>query len=138
MLDELRTLFLAALLHSDIHSAVKLIDDWNAACDRIQKVFDNLTEKNPNLKEVIPCCKCEHWAESASCINYGSCDRDALIRHKDFYCADAELAKEVEWIKRDNGQFIVFECPICGKDATPEDATYDNHCSYCGSKMRKI
>lgn len=53
MLDELRTLFLAALFHSDTHSAIKLIDEWNDACDRIQKVFDNMTDKNPNLTEIV-------------------------------------------------------------------------------------
>lgn len=94
MLDELRNIFLAALLHSDVHSAIKLIDDWNAECERIQKIFDSMTDKN--------------------------------------------TVKEVEWVKRDNGQFFMYVCPVCGKDGTSENAAYDNYCSGCGSKMRKI
>lgn len=67
MLDELRTLFLAALFHSDTHSAIKLINEWNDACDRIQKIFDNMTDKNPNLEEI----KLAHWIILDECANEG-------------------------------------------------------------------
>lgn len=40
--------------------------------------------------EVIRCKDCKHWYDAPVIKEYNSCELDALIRHKDFYCANAE------------------------------------------------
>lgn len=45
MLDELRNLFLRALKCDDGITATVLVDEWNEAVKRVQKVFDNMTSK---------------------------------------------------------------------------------------------
>ena len=47
MLNELRRLFIAALVCHDEEDAMILIDEWNAEIERLQKVFDMLTDKVP-------------------------------------------------------------------------------------------
>ena len=36
---------------------------------------------------VVRCKHCEHWAGNDEDI-YASCDRDALVRHMNFFCAE--------------------------------------------------
>lgn len=39
--------------------------------------------------ELVRCKDCKHWTVTSE-DDYQSCECDALIRHKDFYCARAE------------------------------------------------
>lgn len=38
-----------------------------------------------DVVEVVRCRDCKHWFDNGT--DYCSCDCDALIRHKDFFCA---------------------------------------------------
>lgn len=40
--------------------------------------------------ELIRCKDCKYWYDAPASDGYNSCEKDALIRHKDFYCAEAE------------------------------------------------
>lgn len=40
--------------------------------------------------ELIRCKDCKHWHDAPTSDGYNSCEKDALIRHKDFFCAAAE------------------------------------------------
>ena len=45
---------------------------------------------------VVRCAECKHWAESQTSAEYGSCDCDALLRWRDFYCASGAKMEESE------------------------------------------
>lgn len=39
---------------------------------------------------VVRCEFCKHWQRSKRDSRYGSCDRDALLRSENFFCAAGE------------------------------------------------
>ena len=45
-----------------------------------------------DVRPVITCGECKHWFENGT--DYCSCDRDALLRERDFFCADGEKREE--------------------------------------------
>jgi len=47
------------------------------------------------LAPIVRCFECAHWGGNET-DNVGSCDCDALIRHRSFYCAAGDR-------RRDNG-----------------------------------
>jgi len=53
----------------------------------------------PASVEIIRCGECKHWTESQTSAEYGSCDRDALLRWRDFFCADSERKGREQWLK---------------------------------------
>ena len=55
-------------------------------------MFQTLIEAQPtaDVVEVVRCNDCKHWYDAPAMDEYNSCELDALIRHKDFYCANAE------------------------------------------------
>lgn len=65
MLDELRDLFLAAL-RFDGDDARQLITAWNAEIERLQAVFDNMTDKTV---PVVRCKDCR-WLKFKSVKNF--------------------------------------------------------------------
>ena len=60
----------------------------------------NLNEMRERLKRipaadvrpVVRCGECKHWFENGT--DYCSCDRDALLRERDFFCAAGEKREE--------------------------------------------
>lgn len=57
--------------------------DFEDACSAI--------ENAPTIEsELIRCKDCKYWYDAPASDGYNSCEKDALIRHKDFYCAEAE------------------------------------------------
>jgi hypothetical protein len=73
--------------------------DWCATCTgaeclEVQRMLDRLAayedaEEQGLLVRVVRCKDCKHWAESQTSGEYGSCDKDALLRWSDFWCAEA-------------------------------------------------
>lgn len=45
-----------------------------------------------DVRPVITCGECKHWFENGT--DYCSCDRDALLRERDFFCAAGEKKEE--------------------------------------------
>ena len=45
-----------------------------------------------DVRPVITCGECKHWFENGT--DYCSCDRDALLRERDFFCAAWEKREE--------------------------------------------
>lgn len=45
-----------------------------------------------DVRPVITCGECKHWFENGT--DYCSCDRDALLRERDFFCAAGEKREE--------------------------------------------
>ena len=45
-----------------------------------------------DVRPVVTCGECKHWFENGS--DYCSCDRDALLRERDFFCAAGEKREE--------------------------------------------
>ena len=45
-----------------------------------------------DVRPVITCGECTHWLENGT--DYCSCDRDALLRERDFFCAAGEKRQE--------------------------------------------
>ncbi len=43
-----------------------------------------------DVRPVVTCGECKHWFENGS--DYCSCDRDALLRERDFFCAAGRLS----------------------------------------------
>ena len=41
--------------------------------------------------ELIRCKDCKYWHNAPTSDGYNSCEKDALIRHESFFCADAKL-----------------------------------------------
>lgn len=58
MLDFLRTLFVAALVCHEEDDAERLVYEWNEEIKRLQKIYDGLTQKRPNLVDVVRCRDC--------------------------------------------------------------------------------
>lgn len=44
------------------------------------------------VRPVVTCGECKHWFENGT--DYCSCDRDALLRERDFFCAAGEKREE--------------------------------------------
>ena len=44
----------------------------------------------------IRCKDCKHWYNAPVSDGFNSCEHDALIRHEDFYCANAERRTDEE------------------------------------------
>ena len=40
--------------------------------------------------EIIRCKDCKYWHNAPVSDGYDSCEKDALLRHDDFFCAEAE------------------------------------------------
>lgn len=49
---------------------------------------------NITITDLIRCKDCKHWFNAPVNDEYNSCEEDALIRHKDFFCANGELRGE--------------------------------------------
>jgi len=45
-----------------------------------------------DVRPVVRCGECKHWFENGT--DYCSCDRDALLRERDFFCAAGEKREE--------------------------------------------
>lgn len=45
-----------------------------------------------DVRPVVTCGECKHWFENGT--DYCSCDRDALLRERDFFCAGGEKRGE--------------------------------------------
>lgn len=45
-----------------------------------------------DVRPVVTCGECKHWFENGT--DYCSCDRDALLRERDFFCAAGEKREE--------------------------------------------
>lgn len=58
----------------------------NAAIDEIKTI------PAADVWPVITCGECKHWFENGT--DYCSCDRDALLRERDFFCAAGEKREE--------------------------------------------
>ena len=58
------------------NQAVQIVEDFPAA----------------DVRPVVTCGECKHWFENGS--DYCSCDRDALLRERDFFCAAGEKREE--------------------------------------------
>ena len=41
-----------------------------------------------DVVEIVRCGECKHWFDNGT--DLCSCDRDALLRRRDFFCADGE------------------------------------------------
>lgn len=51
-----------------------------------------LAQRLPSVQpEIIRCKYCKHWNNAPTSDGYNSCEKDALIRHESFFCADAKL-----------------------------------------------
>ena len=46
-----------------------------------------------DVRPVVTCGECKHWFEFPG-QDFCSCDRDALLRHRDFWCAGGEPREE--------------------------------------------
>ena len=46
--------------------------------------------------EIIRCKDCKYWHNAPVSDGYDSCEKDALIRHEDFFCAEAKRREEGE------------------------------------------
>lgn len=51
---------------------------------------------NDNHGRLIRCKDCKHWFNAPVSDGYNSCEKDALIRYKDFFCANGELRGDSE------------------------------------------
>lgn len=60
---------------------------------RVKQWLDHLPSVQP---EIIRCKYCKHWHNAPSSDGYNSCEKDALIRHESFFCADAKLRGDLE------------------------------------------
>jgi len=60
----------------------------------VHKVGKSIIDKIPaaDVRPVVTCGECKHWFENGS--DYCSCDRDALLRERDFFCAAGEKREE--------------------------------------------
>lgn len=74
---------------------IKWIDDSLELCgDRYSVEQENIMElfrtvvneclPFADVVEVVRCKDCKHWFDNGT--DYGSCDQDALVRHKCFFC----------------------------------------------------
>ena len=57
---------------------------------RLEEAESKLSALPSAQPELIRCKDCRYWYDAPASDGYNSCEMDALIRHKDFYCADAE------------------------------------------------
>lgn len=62
--------------HVGLYAAARAIDSIPAA----------------DVRPVVTCGECKHWFENGT--DYCSCDRDALLRERDFFCAAGEKREE--------------------------------------------
>lgn len=61
-----------------IRRAAKIVADFPAA----------------DVRPVVTCADCKHWARIKKDCILASCDLDALVRCEDFYCANGEKREE--------------------------------------------
>lgn len=61
---------------------------WDDAIDACCDAVEALPSAQP---EIIRCKDCKHWHNAPASDGLNSCEKDALIRHKYFFCADAEF-----------------------------------------------
>lgn len=69
--------------------------------DKYKIVQNEDTDYNPpsyewvdNTGEIVRCKNCKYWFNTPATAIYNSCERDALIRHEDFFCAAGEKREE--------------------------------------------
>ena len=43
-----------------------------------------------DVAEIVRCKDCKYWANAPFSDGFNSCEKDALIRYRDFYCACGE------------------------------------------------
>ena len=78
------------------YDAIKALKDHKICCEHDfgwnQTVLDALdTAIEVLASDVVPvvrCGECKHWYDNGT--DLCSCDRDALLRRLDFFCADGE------------------------------------------------
>lgn len=64
---------------------VNLPDDW------MEQIVNRLrNDPESEWVEIVRCKDCKHWHDAPTSDGYNSCEKDALIRHEDFFCAAAE------------------------------------------------
>lgn len=59
-------------------------DAWALTC------VDNAPTIEPQ-PEIIRCKYCKHWNNIPTSDGYNSCEKDALIRHESFFCANGKM-----------------------------------------------
>ena len=52
----------------------------------------------------MKCADCKHWFDKGP--DYSSCDRDALLRERDFFCAAWESKHKINWKPKTNADRI--------------------------------
>lgn len=69
--------------------------------DKYKIVQSEDTDYNPpsyewvdNTGEIVRCRDCKYWFYAPAADGFNSCERDALIRHEDFFCAAGEKRDE--------------------------------------------
>lgn len=69
--------------------------------DKYKIVQSEDTDYNPpsyewvdNTGEIVRCRDCKYWFNAPAADGFNSCERDALIRHEDFFCAAGEKREE--------------------------------------------
>lgn len=64
---------------------VPILVDWDDIKDHMAK---------SDIVEVVRCKDCKYWYTFQTTDDYNSCEQDALLRHKDFFCAAAERKED--------------------------------------------
>ena len=58
----------------------------------LNHAIDNIPAADVRL--VVLCRDCKYWFNAPAADGFNSCERDALIRHEDFFCAAGEKREE--------------------------------------------
>ena len=56
----------------------------------VADVIDQIDREDTIEPEIVRCKDCRHWYNAPISDGYNSCEKDALIRHENFFCAAAE------------------------------------------------
>lgn len=65
-------------------------EEWNKGMSTAMSALFRIP--TADVRPVITCGECKHWFENGT--DYCSCDRDALLRERDFFCAAGEKREE--------------------------------------------
>lgn len=50
--------------------------------------------QSKKVRQLVRCRDCKYWFNAPAADGFNSCERDALIRHEDFFCAAGEKREE--------------------------------------------
>ena len=70
--------------------SIERMKPYHQDADDIAEMLQNFPAAD--VRPVITCGECKHWFENGT--DYCSCDRDALLRERDFFCAAGEKREE--------------------------------------------